>query len=192
MIICICISFLVIACGNAGIREYDRIVKKELASGKRADSLFFGIYLGMPSKTFFTYCWEMNKKGIFTDGTNNMAVLYKLNHQELKYPAAMNFYPDFIQDKIYKMRVTYQYNAWAPWNKQMYADSLIPDILKLYHSWYPEGNPFIRIDNKKKGTIYVKVDGNRRITIGKYDDMQVKADYTDLLTESNLNEEQNK
>ncbi|MEJ7680166.1 MAG: hypothetical protein WKG06_20360 [Segetibacter sp.] len=35
----------------------------------------------------------------------------------------------------------------------------------------------------RKSTIYVKIDGNRRITIGKKDDMDVKVEYTDLLTE---------
>jgi len=32
----------------------------------------------------------------------------------------------------------------------------------------------------------VKVDGNRRITIGKFDDRKVKVDYTDLLIEQKL------
>jgi hypothetical protein len=61
--------------------------------------------------------------------------------------------------------------------------------LRLYQKWYPYGNPFIPIEDKKRGTIYVKVDGNRRITIGKFDEMQIKADYTDLLIESKLNVE---
>ena len=34
-----------------------------------------------------------------------------------------------------------------------------------------------------KGTIFVQVDGNRRIIIGKYDDAHVKVDYTDLLAD---------
>lgn len=189
IIFCICFTCLLYACRNSGIQEYDQMVKKELASGKHVDSLFFGMYFGMSSKTFFSYCWDMNKKGVFTDGTNNMAVLYMMNHQELKYPASMNFYPDFFENKIYKMRVAYQYAGWAPWNKPLYSDSLEPDILKLYRRWYPEGNPFIQIQDKKKGTIYVKVDGNRRITIGKYDDMQIKVDFTDLLVEPKKNAE---
>jgi hypothetical protein len=40
--------------------------------------------------------------------------------------------------------------------------------------------------DKVKGTIYVKVDGNRRITAGKYDDEQVHVDYTDLFIEKKL------
>ncbi|MBK5269422.1 MAG: hypothetical protein JJE22_00280, partial [Bacteroidia bacterium] len=77
-------------------------------------------------------------------------------------------------------------NGWAPWNKHMYADSLLPDVLNLYKKWYSGGNSFIQIDDKEKGTIYVKVDGNRRITIGKYDDMIVKIDFTDMLVEKKI------
>ena len=104
-----------------------------------------------------------------------MYVLYKLKNNELKHPASMNFYPDFYQNKIYKMRVNFQYDSWAPWNKQLYADSLLQDVLKLYKNWYNRGNPFIKINDKEKGMLYVKVDGNRRITIGRYNDMLSKS-----------------
>jgi hypothetical protein len=167
------------------MNKYKRLVKKELGSNKKVDSIFFGIHFGMSRKDFFAYCWNMNKKGVFTDGNDgigNMYVLYKLNN-ELKYPADMNFYPDFNDSTISKMRVNIQYKGWAPWNKQMYADSLLPDVLTMYKQWYSDGNPFIQINDKEKGIIYVKVDGNRRITIGKYDDRFVKIDYTDLLME---------
>jgi hypothetical protein len=172
------------SCQDSGFRKYTSLMKKELASGKRVDSVFFGIYLGMGNKEFYMHCWDLNKRGIFTDGLNNAAVLYKLEKNELKHPAAMNFYPDFTQHKISRMKVSFQYNAWAPWNKKLNADSLLPDVLRLYHTWYKSGNPFIRVDDEKRGTIYVKVDGNRRITIGKSDDMMVKVDYTDLSAEN--------
>ena len=72
------------------------------------------------------------------------------------------------------------------WNKYLEADSLLPDVVTMYKKWYSEGNPFIQINDEKKGTIYVKVDGNRRITIGKYDDVRVKVEYTDLLVEKQI------
>ena len=168
-----------ISCNN-DMRQYESLMQKEIASGKQADSIFFGIHFRMTSKQFFAHCWQLNKQGIFTDGINNMAVLYKLNNNELNYDASLNFYPEFRDNKIYKMWATFQYNGWAPWNKHMYADSLLPDVLKLYKTWYKEGNPFMSIHDETKGIIYVKVDGNRRITIGRYDDMLVKVDYTDL------------
>jgi len=176
------ILVLLASCEDADVRAYTALVKKELSGGQRTDSIFFGIYLGMTPKAFYGHCWEMNKKGLFTDGLNNTAVLYRLNQHELQYPAAMNFYPDFYKDRLYKMRVVFQYNGWAPWNKKLFADRLLPDVLKLYQRWYPGGNPFITMRDPKRGKIYIKIDRNRRIIIGKADDMQVKADYTDLLT----------
>src|SRR5665647_518676 len=149
------------SCSPSGGEQYDRLVKKELAKGTRVDSLFLGISFGMTSKTFYGYCWELNKKGIISDGSNNTMVLYKID-SGLKYPASMNFYPDFLDNKISHMRVTFQYNAWAPWNKAQFSDSLLPDVLRFYKKWYPAGNEFIAITDKVKGTIYVKVDGNRR------------------------------
>ena len=38
--------------------------------------------------------------------------------------------------------------------------------------------------------IYVKVDGNRRITLGKFDDVIVKADYADLSIEEKFTDGQ--
>jgi hypothetical protein len=129
----------------------------------------------------------MNKKGLFVDGNGNTSVSYKLVNNELKHPAEMNFYPEFIHGKINKMWVKFQYAGWAPWNKELGSDNLLPDVVRLYQKWYPGGNPFLTITDAKKGTIYVKVDGNRRIIIGRYDDVQVKVDYTDLNTEIKQN-----
>ncbi|MEO6720142.1 MAG: hypothetical protein ABIN67_07235 [Ferruginibacter sp.] len=175
-------------CSSSGSEQYGKLVKKELARGKRVDSLFLGMRFGMTSKEFYGHCWELNKKGLLTDGNNNTAVLYKID-KELKYPASMTFYPDFYENKIAVMRVSFQYNAWAPWNKGQFSDSLLPDVVKMYEKWYHAGNNFIKITDKTKGTIYVKVDGNRRITIGIFNDMVVKVDYTDLLVEQKVKKE---
>lgn len=181
------LTVILTACSQEkGYNQYKAMVAKELASGQRVDSLFFGIYLGMSSKEFYAHCWEMNKKGLLTDGESNTAVLYKLHNAELGHAASMNFYPAFYQDKIHQMTVTFSYDAWAPWNKHLFADSLQPKVLELYQSWYKEGNPFIKMEDEKRGPIYVKVDGNRRIIIGKFDDARVKVDYTDLQVEKEL------
>lgn len=177
-------AILISGCLSGG-EKYTKLVKTELAKGNKVDSLFLGISFGMTSKAFFGHCWELNKKKIISDGANNTMVLYKLD-TALKYPASMNFYPDFYKDKVFNMRASFQYNAWAIWNKAQSSDNLFPDVLKLYKKWYPEGNDFLKITDKSDRTIYVKVDGNRRISIGKYDDMIVKVEYTDLSIEQNL------
>jgi hypothetical protein len=179
------ILFAVCSCKSSGSKQYDKLVKTELAKGVRVDSLFLGIRFGMTSKAFYGYCWELNKKGIISDGSNNTMVLYKID-SGLRFPASMNFYPDFYDNKVANMRVTFQYNAWAPWNKAQFSDSLLPDVLQLYKKWYPGGNDFIEMTDKDKRTVYVKVDGNRRLLLGKFDDMIVKAEFTDLLEEEKI------
>ncbi len=172
------------ACNNFSSEgeKYSMLVKKELKKGIRKDSLFLGLRLGMTSKEFYVHCWELNKQGIISDGELNTAVKYKLK-SELKHPGAMNFYPDFYEDKIAKIRVKFSYDAWAPWNKNLIADSLMPDVLNLCKRWYPRGNEFITLNDSIRGTIHVKVDGNRRIIIGKVDEREVLVDYTDMLIE---------
>ena len=168
------------SCHQSDMGRYNTLIKKELNSNKKINDIFFGISLGMTSKDFYMHCWDLNKKGMFTDGLGNTSVSYALKNKELQYLAEMNFYPEFHSGKIYSMWARFQYLGWSPWTKHLGSDDLLPDVLKLYQKWYPSGNPFITIKDEKRGVIYVKVDGNRRIIIGRYDDVQVKADYTDL------------
>jgi len=183
------IAVVMIGCSQGGAAdEYNKLVKKELSSNRKVDSIFFGMHLGMGQQDFFKHCWEMNKKGIFTDGndvTGNMTVLYKLP-DELKYPASMNFYPDFRDSAIWKMRVYFHYDGWMPWIKTHGADSLLQQVTILYKKWYQQGNPYIQIVDEKRGTVFVKVDGNRRITIKKYDEATVRAEFVDMLVEKQI------
>ena len=96
------LAFTYCSCTSSPTEQYDKLVKKELAKGTRVDSLFLGISFGMTSKTFYGYCWELNKKGIISDGANNTMVLYKID-SALKFPASMNFYPDFIDNNVARM-----------------------------------------------------------------------------------------
>ena len=85
---------LCIISGCSPRAKYERRLKHELASGVRCDSLFMGLYLGMPEKEFYTHCWQLNKKGLIRQGESNTTVLYNTK-DELKYPGTMNFYPRF-------------------------------------------------------------------------------------------------
>ncbi len=174
------------ACGKKS--KYDRLVKKELASGVRYDSLFLGINFGMTSKAFYNHCWELNKLGLIRQGTSNLSVLY--NFEYLKYPAEMNFYPTFHEDKIYEMPVSFKYNAWSPWNKHLSSDSLQLDVLNLYKEWY--GNDFIEVNHSRRGKAFVKVDGNRRISIFTKGEIEVQAIFTDMSLEDAVKKENDK
>lgn len=162
--------------------RYERRVAEELAKGIRVDSLFLDMRLGMTDQQFYTHCWELNKKGLIRQGTSNTSVLYKM--KELNEPAEMNFYPNFYQGKIYEMPVKYNYEGWAPWNPHLSADSLQLEILNRYKEWY--GNDFMEVRHSKRGTAFIKVDGNRRITIFKEDERHVWAIFTDLLVEKEV------
>ena len=171
------------ACRNDS-RSYSGLVKKELASGKISNQLLLDIRFGMTRKEFYSYCWTMHNKGTFEDGANSTAVLYHLREPgQLRYPASINFYPEFRKDSIYKMWAQVEYDAWAPWNRNLFADSLMLDVVRLYSQWYP-GNDFLKLTDPRRGTIYVKVDGNRRIIVGKKDDAHVNVDYANLLAEN--------
>ncbi len=166
--------------------EYHQMVERELASGLRQDSLFFGIYLGMSSKDFYAHCWNLNKTGLIRQGATNTSVYYEV--KDFEYPASMDFYPNFIQDKIVEMPVLFAYDSWAPWNKHLSAENLKAEVLKLMEEWY--GSGFIEIENPNKigtaGNAFVKVDGNRRISIYNMDDSKVRVDFVDLLAKKEM------
>jgi hypothetical protein len=157
-------------------------VEQELASGERQDSLFLGISFRMDEKTFFGHCWELNKQGLLKQGPENMTIEY--NVEDLNYPAKMYFYPEFHKGRIYEMPVAFQYEGWAPWNKNLSADSLQRDVLALFKEKY--GNDFLEVKHPEKGVAYVKVDGNRRISIFTNDDIKVNVLFTDLLLEEEV------
>lgn len=176
-------AFIITGCSSKA--KYEKMLKHELASGIRNDSLFMGLYLGMSEKQFYTHCWDLNMKGLIRQGTRNMTVEYKLNN-ELKHPGTMDFYPEFIDGKIFEMPVRIFYNGWAPWNKKLSSDSLQIDVLKWYVKQYGDG--FIEVKHPKKGSAFVKVNGNRQISIFKEDDIHVWAVFTDMLVKKASND----
>ena len=153
------------------------------------DSLFLGTYFGMEKKEFFEYCWEMNRQRKFIHGPTNQSVEYKLV-DELKDPVTMRFYPSFHHDRIYEMPVTFNYEGWAPWNKQFSADTLLVNMVDVFKRWY--GEDFEELDHKTMGKVYYRIDGHRRINLFRKDDQYVQAVFTDLKVEKQLKEEKEK
>jgi hypothetical protein len=167
----------IIISGCSPRSEYDRRLKHELASGVRYDSLFLGLYFGMPEKTFYVHCWNLNKKGVIKQGESNITAEYEMKN-ELNFPALMDFYPKFNQGKISEMPVSFKYRGWAPWNKTLSSDKLQIEVLKWYEKTY--GGSFIKVKHPLHGIAYVKIDGNRRITIFIENDLRVWAVFTDM------------
>ena len=181
-ILMILISGILIS-GCSPRAKYERMLKHELATGVRYDSLFLGLYFGMPEKAFYIHCWNLNQKGMIKQGESNTTAEYQLK-DELKYPAIMDFYPN--QGKISEMPVSFKYIGWAPWNKTLSSDNLQKEVQKWYEKVYGEG--FIKVKHPLHGTAYVKINGNRRITIFKQDELYVWAVFTDMSVKKGWND----
>ena len=174
----------VIISGCSPRAKYNRLLKHELASGVKCDSIFMGIYFGMPEKDFYVHCWNLNKKGLIRQGETNTTVLYQMKN-ELKYPASMDFYPKFKDGKITEMPVKFKYIGWAPWNKELTSEKLQSEIVRYYEKIY--GGSFIEVKDPKRGSVFVNIKGNRRISVFVQNDLFAWAVFSDLLTVKNWN-----
>lgn len=181
------IAFLilgVIFSGCSPRAKYDRLLKSEVASGVRNDSLFMGLYLGMPEKEFYLHCWNLNKKGLIKQGENNVTVLHELKN-ELKFPAFMDFYPKFNDGTISELPVRFKYTGWAPWNKELTSQKLQADIVRYCEKIF--GAQFLEVKDPKRGSAFVTIKGNRRISVFIQSDLYVWAVFTDMLVKNNWN-----
>lgn len=178
IVLMITVFVLIVACREQS--EYEKLLKSELAKNIRYDSLFLGLHFDMSSKDFYTACWEMNKQGLIMQGPGNLSVEYNLDSSQLKSPAYMRFYPKFKAEKIHVMPVEFIYKAWAPWNQQLSADSLLLDVKEMFERWY--GGEFIYLEDESGNIkLWVKIDGNRRIRLYIKNISTVKAEFVNLL-----------
>jgi hypothetical protein len=155
--------------------DYDKKVQRELSSGARYDSLFMGFYFGMPRSDFFKRCLELNQQGLVTNGPENNSVLYVI--EDYDYTIDMNFYPDFENERIYKMEVVFNYQAWAPWNKQLFAGKLIPHALDILEKWF--GGGFYKLETAKGKPYWAKIDGNREIILRVQNERNLRVEIVD-------------
>ncbi len=163
---------LLISCEQKS--EYEQLVQRELDKNVRHDSLFLGYHFGMEKKEFFDHSWQLNQQKKVTGGTY---VEYEID--SLSNSATMRFFPQFQDDKIYKMPIEVQYDSWAPWNKHLVSDSLIVELVDMYEEIYGPG--FIHTIHPDVGKqAWIKVDGNRQISIYKEDDMKARIEFLDL------------
>ena len=137
-------------------------------SGVVHDTTIFNFKFGDSKAHFFKECWELNKQKKLSQGPNNNYVQSLLVNYKDKSTANninMLFYPGFNEyDKIISMDLRFDYTGWAPWNKDLHSDKLLPAIKDTLLKWYP-GNDFMEMQKKDSITLFVKVDGNRQITL---------------------------
>ncbi|WP_209402319.1 hypothetical protein [Pseudozobellia sp. WGM2] len=177
-------AFLIASCSSS-VSQYQELVDKEMASEKRYDSILFGMKFGQTKKQFFERCWKLNKKGVIKQGPNNKFVEYRLplkKDQNLKDAIIMLFYGIFDRNNTMTgMDLQFSYNAWSLWNENLQSSELVPSVKDSLMKWYP-GNDFKLLKMPKDtNSVFVKVDGNRRILIKPIDDPRiVKARIDDL------------
>ena len=157
--------------------EYEKVKKRELASGIVFKELFLGLEFEMARKQFFETCWELNRQGILINGAHELMVRYQ---PELPSgnPVNMFFYPRFEQEKIYYMPVEFQYQDWFPTNPNTTSENLVDDVVKLFESWYGEG--FFKVEDKAGAFAMVKIDGNRLIRVYIKSLSAVRVDILDM------------
>lgn len=172
----IALLVVVTQCQHEVKSEYEKIVEKELSKEVRNDSLFLGYYFGMTRKEFYEHSWKLNKEEKIVNG--NGAEI-KQETKSLKAPGQKIFYPDFKNEKIFRMPVKYSYNGWAPWNRHLWADSLKLDVKGLLEERYQI--KFKEIISPKTGKEYLyNISANKEIRISELDNMVVLVEYIDL------------
>jgi len=161
--------------------EYAQMVKREQARGVRVDSIFLGLKFGDSKKDFFDKCRKLNQEGVTEDGSGaglKVQVLRKIDSTLTDAKVYMYFYPEFNEKyQIIEMPVHYAYESYFPYAERYHSKILLPQVLKLLEHDYGK---FIPVSKPGKDTIYVHIDGNRRITVNKKDDQFVYAKFTDL------------
>lgn len=175
------IGCLMCGCGESEEKKYREYEQAELDKGIRQDSLFYGLYLGMSHKAFRTYCFDMNLKGKFKQGGEKSPFWVQSKVEDMEYPAEINFYPNFQNGKISEMNASIYYDNPKFKNGIFIKDSLLQDVLNLMDKWYGGKTFKIKSPVFYKDDIYVKVNGNRRITISMDQTGQmINLWYTDL------------
>lgn len=176
--------FILNGCKNDGTLNYQKLIETELSKNSREDELLYGLRFGMTKEEFYDHCRRMNKNGLFFNSAGNAAVVCRIQ-DEFKSPVKVSFYPEFIDNKIYKLPAIINYEAFAPWNKNLFADSLVADLLQFFNKKFGQA-PLLQMTDPNNKNVFVRVDANRRITITKKDERETIIEFTDLLIEKKI------
>ena len=173
--ICVVLLFVFTNCSES---KYTKLVDSEMNKNIIYDSLFFGLKFGHTKKEFFDICWQLNKRGLISQGPDNKYVQYPMPKNEsdsLRKNITQYFYGIFNDNNIMTgIDLKFSYDAWSLWNKSYQTKVLLPSIKDSLQKWFP-GNGFISIELKKsKKEVFVKIDGNRRILIEPLDSTNTK------------------
>lgn len=136
------------------------------------DTVFYNLTFGMTKQSFRDTCWKLNKTDDFGEGGNALMIQHLIK-TDYDLPVNMNFYPEFSNDRLYQVPIIYHYQSWAPWNRQLFADSLIMRIAKKYEQDYHI--MFTKKKTEDGRPAYYNYTGPRKILLTIQDDQYVKV-----------------
>lgn len=174
------VLIVIIGCQS---HPYQEMEESGLASGVRYDSAIMGLKFGMSLSDFYDHCMGLNRQKLVYQGPGSRIVEYVLV-DGVKSPVTVQFQPEFHEDQLYEVKVSYAYQAWAPWNREYASDYLIEEIKSLFERDF--GGGFVTIEHPQRPSAYAKVDGNRRISISVSGEVKVVVRFTDLLISKHL------
>lgn len=162
------LSVMVPACNESG-HEYKIMEQRELESGVLFDSLFQGLYFGMPHREFRDHCMEMHIQKHFREGGLKNGAWLEWAIDDLEYPAAVNFYPKFSDKLISEVQGSIYYDSEIKFTKAnpFSQDKLLADVLIMFSKWYDTEFIKIKSPESSKSDLYITVNGNRRLTVYK-------------------------
>lgn len=149
--------------------SYNEVLEEELASNVRHDSIIYGVKLGMTYDDFHFYCWNQHLEGVFMPGGFGDAVKVEIT-EEVHSPLIVEFFPADVNDKfepIKKYRVSVAFKNYSQYNKATSMENLVKETMRFFEDGYG-GRKFIPVPNTTNVLIknnFIKVDGNRKITL---------------------------
>ena len=162
--------------------DYTQMVESEAKNPTPTEDLYFGFKVGQNRKQFFDRCWELNKMGKVTKGPNNKTVQHTFETtKEGQTSIVYEFYGIFTPEQLMTgLDMGFYLEAWAPWNTDLYAEKLIPQIKDSLVKWYP-GNEFKSVYLKELDReVWIKIDGSRQILLYPKNEKEITAKLEDL------------
>ena len=153
------------SCKKSEAERYLAYEKEQLQNDVVQDSLFLGLYFGMPKKEFREYCFEKNIEKKFWQGGQKNTAWVESKLKGMQYPAAINFYPEFTNDTITEMNAAIYYDGASFKDGTFEPDSLLVDVLHLVENWYGGQTFKIKSPVFYKDDVHVHLKGNCRVTI---------------------------
>lgn len=163
--------------GHTKLSPLESKIKIESQKAERRDDFILGLKLGQNKKTFYDLCWQLNKEKKISNGTQSASVMYLIK-DSVGREIEMNFFPRFFENKIYKFDVTLNYKAWAPWNKDLWAEAMLKEVPLILNTLFGEAE-LLQIQKNNTQRFY-RVESNRLMHFQVADEKFVSLIVRDL------------